>query len=90
MTAIRLNEREAAALLALRDPGRPVTGRELAHRMTLNGRETEPAGADQSGAGLDRKGLAVKTWVNGETGLQVGYEITDEGRKAAAGLRSGS
>lgn len=90
MTAPRLSEREAAALLALRDLGNPANGRELAERMTANGRETSPAGAHQSGAGLDRKGLAVKTMVATEYGPQIGYEITDEGRTVAAGLRGAS
>ena len=84
---MRLSDREAAALIALDDLGMAVTGRVLAERMTASGRETTPAGAHQSGAGLDRKGLAVKKHVDGASGLQIGYEITGDGRRAAAGLR---
>src|SRR5580658_1890749 len=40
MTAVKLSERETAALLALADLGAPATGTDLAAKMLANGRET--------------------------------------------------
>jgi hypothetical protein len=83
---VRLSERETAAFLALADHGVPVTGGGLGRFMGAGGRETSTAAAHQAGAALARKGLAIKG--NPDRHGLIRYEITNDGRKLAAVVRS--
>lgn len=85
MTAVRLSDRQRAALLALPDDGTPIGGITLAVRMCQGGRETSAAGAHQAANGLDGKELAVKYYPAGATHIR--YKLTDKGRELAAQIR---
>ena len=87
MTAVRLSDRQHAALLALADLNRPVGGEQLAEKMIANGRQTSIVAAHQAANGLDNKGLAVKRYVKGSP---IEYEITKQGRELAARTRPAS
>lgn len=87
MTAVRLSERQQAALLALADHGAPITGSVLAGQMTANGRDTSTAAAFETADALRGKGLAVKRHHSGQS---VRYELTDQGRRLAAQIRAAS
>jgi hypothetical protein len=89
VSVIKLSERETAALLALADHTRPITGVTLAAQMLANGRvASSPAGAHQAANALadTRLGLATKSHADGP----VRYELTDKGRVMAARIRSAS
>jgi hypothetical protein len=81
VTAIKLSERETAALLALAHLCQPATGAELAGQMLAVGRETSDTAAHQAANALSRArlGLAVKSFDG-----PVRYEITARGREMAA------
>lgn len=88
MTAVRLSDRQQAALLALADLGTPVSGNMLAARMCANGRETSTAAAHQAANGLRDKKLAIKGYPAGA--IRIRYEITGQGRRLAAQIRAAS
>lgn len=74
----RLSERERAALAALAADGTPMIGPCLAGAMSAAGRETTNSAAHQAGAGLARKGLAIKGHRPGSDLIR--YEVTNSGR----------
>lgn len=85
MSTVRLTDRQQATLLALADHGVPITVRLLAEQMTANGRRTSVVAAHGAASGLYGKGLAAKIHTGGDV---VRYEITDQGRQAAAQIRA--
>ena len=87
MSAVRLSDRQHAALLALDGLGAPVGGGSLAARMCASGRETSTAAAHQAANGLVNKRLAIK---GHPAGVGIRYEITNEGRRLAAQIRGAS
>jgi hypothetical protein len=85
MSAVKLSERQQAALLALADLQGPAYGDALVAQMCSNGRETSLAAAHQAANALDGKGLAWKLYSRHREPIR--YEITAKGRELAARIR---
>jgi hypothetical protein len=84
MSAVKLSERQRAALLALHALAKPAGGYELAERMNASGFRANSYSAHQAANGLAYKGLAVKGTYLIEGTACVGYELTEQGRSVAA------